>query len=296
MTERRLGELLEIADLQKMNKIRDRVDAIIEDPAVAESLKPYYRQFCKRPCFHDDYLDTFTRPNVTLVDTDGRGVDRITERGIVANGVEYELDCIIFATGFEVGTGYSRRAAYEIIGRDGRTLTEHWGGGVRTLHGIHSAGFPNNFVPSATQGGFTVNYAHMLDELAMHIAHVVGHALANDVATVEVIHEAEQAWVDTIIRKARQSAAFQESCTPGYYNNEGKPSERSQQNAAYGGGSTSFFRILDRWRSEGSFDGLTLSMNRRTRSGFQTSVAHAARPGELTSTVFPIGSATGKLQ
>ncbi len=188
-----LADLLEVADLEKMNEVRARVDQVIADSSIAESLKPYYRQFCKRPCFHDEYLDTFNRPTVTLVDTDGRGIDRITERGIVANGVEYELDCIVFATGFEVGTGYSRRAGYEIIGRDGVTLTEHWADGVRTLHGMHSAGFPNNFVLSASQGGFTVNYPHLLDELAHHVAHIVGHALANGLDVVEATSDAEDA-------------------------------------------------------------------------------------------------------
>lgn len=259
LNEGALAEMLETADLQKMTEIRERVDSIIADPDVAESLKPYYRQFCKRPCFHDDYLATFSRPNISLIDTDGNGIDRITERGIVANGVEYELDCIIFATGFEVGTGYARRAGYEIIGRDGKTLTEHWDDGVRTLHGIHSVGFPNNFILSATQGGFTVNYPHMLDEVARHIAHIVDHALSNDLALVEVTPDAEQAWVDTIIRKARQSQAFQESCTPGYYNNEGNPSGRAQQNTSYGSGPIAFFALLDRWRSEGEFAGLGLS-------------------------------------
>ena len=97
-----------------MEQIRARVDAIVKDPATAEALKPWYRQFCKRPCFHDEYLPTFNRPNVTLVDTEGQGVERITETGVVVDGDEYELDCLIYATGFEVGTDYTRRAGYEV--------------------------------------------------------------------------------------------------------------------------------------------------------------------------------------
>ncbi len=254
-----IGLLLELADLEKMNEIRARVETIVGDAAVAEALKPYYRQFCKRPCFHDEYLQTFTRPNVTLVDTDGRGIDRITESGIVANGVHHELDCIVFATGFEVGTGYSRRAGYEITGRNGKTLTEHWDGGVRTVHGIHSEGFPNNFVISQTQGGFTVNYPHMLAEVATHLAWIIRHALTTGIEVVEATAEAEDAWIDTIVSKARQSASFLESCTPGYYNNEGQPSDRAAQNTSYGGGAIAFFDILRRWREQGDFDGLSLS-------------------------------------
>jgi len=254
-----LEALMETADLEKMNEVRARVDEIIEDADIAESLKPYYRQFCKRPCFHDEYLQTFTRPNVTLVDTDGRGIDRITETGIEANGQHFELDCIVFATGFEVGTGFARRAGFETFGRDGRSLTEHWEDGVRTLHGMQSNGFPNNFVLSPSQGGFTVNYPHMLDELAQHVACIVGHALDNDLVVAEATVEAEDAWIETIITKARQSEAFLESCTPGYYNNEGKPSERAQQNTSYGGGSIEFFGILDGWRADGQFQGVEFS-------------------------------------
>nr|MCS5567039.1 NAD(P)/FAD-dependent oxidoreductase [Pseudomonadales bacterium] len=109
---RSVGEIMEIANFDKMNEIRDRVDELVEDPAVAESLKPYYQMFCKRPTFNDEYLPTFNRPNVELVDTEGQGVDRITKRGLVVKNKEYEVDCIIFATGFEVGTGYARRAGY----------------------------------------------------------------------------------------------------------------------------------------------------------------------------------------
>src|SRR5437868_2660746 len=147
-----------MGDVEKMEPDRSRVDNIVQDPGVTEALKPYYRQFCKRPCFHDEYLDTFNRPNVTLVDTQGRGVERLTERGVVANGVEYELDCVIYATGFEVGTDYTRRAGYEIVGRDGLTLTEKWVDGVETFHGMFSRGFPNCFIISNVQSGFSVNF------------------------------------------------------------------------------------------------------------------------------------------
>ncbi|NNE74658.1 MAG: NAD(P)/FAD-dependent oxidoreductase [Acidimicrobiales bacterium] len=252
-----IASMMELADFEKMNEIRARVESIVDDAELAEALKPYYRQFCKRPCFHDDYLPTFNRPNVTLVDTDGKGIDRITAAGIVANGVEYELDCIVFATGFEVGTGYARRAGYEIYGRRAQSLSDYWADGVRTLHGMLSHGFPNCFVISQVQGGFTVSYPHMLAEVANHIAFIIDHALANDIATVEVTPEAEQAWIDEIIAKARARGDFLENCTPGYYNNEGKPGERSDQNSSYGSGAIAFFKIIERWRDEGSFAGLT---------------------------------------
>ncbi len=254
-----LARTMEIADFQKMNQIRARVDDVVEDAATADALKPWYRQFCKRPCFHDEYLQAFNRPNVTLVDTDGKGVDAITAKGIVANGVEYELDCIVYATGFEVGTGYTRRAGCEPYGRDGVSLSEHWADGVRTLHGMHSRGFPNLFHVQSTQGGFTANFPHMLDEVSTHVAHIVAEAGARGVTTVEVTEEAEQGWIDTIISMARDNLRFLESCTPGYYNNEGRPGERSGQNTAYGKGPVPFFELLAAWRAEGKLDGLELS-------------------------------------
>jgi cyclohexanone monooxygenase len=254
-----IGKTLELADFQKMEQIRARVDSIVKDEATAEALKPYYRQFCKRPCFHDEYLDTFNRPNVTLVDTRGKGVERISEKGVVAAGVEYAVDCIIYATGFEVGTDYSRRAGYEIHGRDGATLTERWASGVRTLHGMHSRGFPNCFIMGPQQTGFTVNFPHMLNEQSKHIAYIVRHAMDHGVRTVEVSEAAEAEWVDTIIRMAVLAQQFLEDCTPGYYNNEGKPGERSGQNGFYGGGSVEFFRILNEWRAAGDLQGLELA-------------------------------------
>src|SRR5262245_43436071 len=253
-----LGKTMELADFQKMEQIRARVDEIVADEATAGALKPWYRQFCKRPCFHDDYLQTFNRPNVTLVDTQGRGVERITPKGVVVDGGEYEVDCLIYATGFEVGTDYTRRAGYEIVGRDGMTLTEKWVDGLRTLHGMHSHGFPNCFIMGPQQAGFTVNYPHLLEEQSRHIAYVLAEAVARRARTVEASEAAENEWVDTVIRVARFGREFLESCTPGYYNNEGKLSDRAAQNGFFGGGSIEFFRILREWREAGTLAGLEL--------------------------------------
>jgi len=249
---------MELADFQKMEQVRARVDSIVRDPRTAAALKPYYRQFCKRPCFHDEYLDTFNRPNVTLVDTNGQGVERVTPKGVVVAGVEYELDCLIYATGFEVGTDYSRRAGCQSYGRNGLSLSDKWASGVATLHGMFTRGFPNCFIMGPQQTGFTVNYPHMLNEQSKHIAYIVKHATDNNVRTVEVSEEAEKEWVDTIIRMAVLAQEFLENCTPGYYNNEGKPGERAGQNGFYGGGSVEFFRILQEWRAAGGLKGLEL--------------------------------------
>jgi cyclohexanone monooxygenase len=254
-----IANTMELADFEKMEQIRARVDALVADPVTAELLKPYYRQFCKRPCFHDEYLDTYNRDSVTLVDTDGKGVDRITERGVVVGDTEYELDCLIYATGFEVGTDYTRRAGYEVYGRDGVTLTEKWSEGAATLHGMHSRGFPNCFIFSPTQAGFTANFPHLLDEQSRHLAYILGHAAEQGVEVIEASQQAEDDWVQRIIDMAQFNMRFLENCTPGYYNNEGKPAERSIRNSSYGAGSIAFFKVLADWRDEGSLAGLELS-------------------------------------
>ena len=249
-------KLMELADFQKMEQIRSRAEALVENKETAESLKPWYRQFCKRPCFHDSYLQTFNRESVTLVDTDGKGVEGITKKGVVANGVEYEVDCIIFATGFEVGTEYTRRAGYDVIGRGGVGLAEKWSDGMRTLHGIHTHGFPNLFIISNSQAGFTTNFPHSMDETAQHIGYIMDRCKDDGIQTVEATKEAEDEWVDHIISVSRFSEDFQAACTPGYYNNEGQPNPKSVQNGPYGKGSRPYFRITKAWREEGSMSGL----------------------------------------
>jgi cation diffusion facilitator CzcD-associated flavoprotein CzcO len=253
-----LSRAMEMADFEKMESIRSRVDAIVEDPATADALKPWYRQFCKRPCFHDEYLQSYNRPNVHLVDTDGRGVEAITESGVVANGREYPLDCLIFATGFEVGTDYTRRAGYDVTGRDGLLLSEYWDGGMRSIFGMHVHGFPNMLVLGHTQGGFTANYPHLLDEAATHLAHLLRHAVENDIREIEVTAEAEAGWLDTLAVTARDIRSFQESCTPGYYNLEGQPSKGGFVLGGYGKGPMPFFALLAEWRQAGDFAGLEL--------------------------------------
>jgi len=195
---------------------------------------------------------------VTLVDTGGHGVERITENGVVLDGVEYELDCLVYATGFEVGTDYTRRSGYEVVGRDGLTLTEKWADGVRTLHGMHSHGFPNCLVVSFAQSGFSVNFPHMLDEQAKHMAYIIGHAFAHDVRVVEAAEDAEDAWVRTILELALNNRSFFESCTPGYYNNEGAPRGGSAFFGAYTPGINAFNRLLEEWREAGDLAGLEI--------------------------------------
>jgi len=248
--------LMEMADYQKMNTVRDRAEAIVEDDETAEKLKPWYRQFCKRPCFHDEYLPTFNRPNVELVDTEGRGVERITEKGVVVNGREYELDCLIFATGFEVGTTYTRRAGYDIVGKGGATLSDKWEKGLQTLHGLQTHGFPNCFFLGFTQSAVTVNVPQSLDEQAAHVTYILNEVKARGATTVEATVAGEQGWVEEMRSKAKMGEQFRVECTPGYYNNEGKSGNpHGFFSFAYGAGPLRFFEILEQWRDRGDLDG-----------------------------------------
>ena len=256
-----LVKAFEDSDDEKMEEIRARVDAIVADPATAAALKPWYRQLCKRPCFHDEYLDAYNRPNVHLIDTDGRGVERITETGVVVAGMEHEVDCIVFASGFEVGTEHARRAGFDVTGRDGVTLSQHWADGMRSLHGMHVHGFPNLFVVGMAQGANLIsNYPHNLTEAARNVAAVVAHAEEHDIAEVEVTAEAEQAWIDLLLSGAPGLFGGMSDCTPGYYNNEGRDTgERGRLNfVGYPGGPMAFFDLMARWRASGSFEGLDL--------------------------------------
>jgi len=251
------GQLMELADYKKMNEVRARVDRIVKDPVTAAALKPWYRQFCKRPCFHDEYLDTFNRSNVTLVDTRGRGVDRVTRNAVVANGEAYELDCLIFATGFEVGTSYTRRAGYDIIGRGGQTLSAKWADGLRTLHGLTSHGFPNCFFLGFTQTAITISVPQALGEQADQLTYIVKEARNRGAEVVEPTVEAEDAYVEEVRSLARLGERFYSECTPGYYNGEGKR-RGGFFSDMYGAGPLKFFDKLAAWRADGRLEGLEL--------------------------------------
>ena len=250
---------VEAADFEKMTEIRDRVNAVVADQQTAENLKAWYRQLCKRPCFHDEYLGAFNAPTVHLVDTDGKGVERITAAGVVAAGVEYPVDCIIYASGFEVGTPPTRRTGFDVTGRDGVRLSHCWEHGMRTMHGIHVRGFPNAFVVQLSQGAnFVANVPHNLTDSARTVAAVVAHALAQGRQRVEVTQEAQDAWMEKMIANPVMRS-FLRSCTPGYYNNEGGELSEHSLFGAYVDGASAFFRYIEQWRTSGDYAGLEFS-------------------------------------
>jgi cyclohexanone monooxygenase len=256
----------QLANFRKMEFARARVDGIVQNPDAAEGLKAWYNFFCKRPCFHDEYLPTFNRENVTLINTDGKGMERLDETGFWVGDTHYDVDCIIFSTGFEVGTSHNSRAGFSLRGRDGITLDEHWKDGIRTMHGIHIHGFPNYFyIGGLEQAARTANFAHSLTNHSTHLAQIIKHCSGNCSNTIEVTKEGEAAWVERIIHIATansigsQNTTFQDECTPGYYNNEGQPRRVAIQNGAYGLGPIAYIQELREWREAGKFAGLSIT-------------------------------------
>lgn len=258
LTGEEVARLMELADFEQMNFIRKRVDETVKDPETAEKLKPYYRQMCKRPTFNDEYLETFNRPNVELVDvSETKGVERITKKGVVANGKEYEVDCIIYASGFEITTQFKRRIGIEINGENGVSLFDHWADGLKTLHGFSTRGFPNWFYIGVNQNALSVNMTAMFDDQAKHISYIIAEAQKRQKTKVQPTQEAQDAWVKLIHSMQIDNRSFAEACTPGYYNNEGRP-RGGLGGGIYTPGINAFNKLLEEWRAEGNMQGLEL--------------------------------------
>jgi cation diffusion facilitator CzcD-associated flavoprotein CzcO len=250
-------EAYEDSDFEKMEEIRSRVDSVVQDEETAQALKAWYRQLCKRPCFHDEYLEAFNQPSTVLLDTDGKGVERITEKGVVVRGKEYEVDCIIYGTGFEVGTELVARTGFETVGRGGITLTDYWADGMRSKHGINVHNFPNAFWVMPTQGANLIsNIPHNIVESAMTIAMMIRHAQDTGAKTIEVTEEAQKEWVDLLMTGPGMMLGSPD-CTPGYYNNEGQPlPPAAEYNRGYPAGATAYFKYIREWRETGDFEGI----------------------------------------
>jgi cyclohexanone monooxygenase len=247
---------LQRSEMTKMARARQRVDSIVKDKATAEALKPYYHYLCKRPCFHDEYLDAFNRANVTLVDTKGAGVERITADGVVVQGREYPIDCLIYATGFDFLMEYTKLTGFEIRGRNGQRLSERWADGTRTFFGLHTRGFPNLFMLSVVQASATYNYLHVTDEQARHLAHVVRRCLDDRIRALDVNEADEKAWVEEIVAGEAMWRAFQSNCVPSAYNYDGHVTKSLRHNLFHPAGPLAYIDRLAKWREQGSFHGL----------------------------------------
>ena len=258
LSDAELKLLGEIVDYQHDNRVRQRCVDTVANQKTAEALKHWYRPWCKRPCFNDEYLPTFNRPNVTLVDTNGKGVDRLTANGVVVDGIEYPLDCLIFATGFEVSRAtYTHQAELEIIGRGGQTLGQYWANGMRTYHGLMSHGFPNLYHMGFTQTGYTPNFTYQLDKQAQHLAAVFADAGKRGLRALEPTLQAEEDYL-ALVMAPNAMTDYLASCTPGYYNAEGsaKANNDGFLQGHYPEGGLKFYEMLAAWRAKGDYAGL----------------------------------------
>lgn len=253
------AEELEQIDFEAMEGIRRRVDEVVEDPETAQKLKPYWGKHCKRVCFHDEYLPSFNLPNVHLVDTDGRGVDAITEHGPVVDGVEYPVDLLIYASGFEVTTDLYHRLGFDPKGRDGVALSERWATGAHTLHGVLASGFPNMLLISLVQGGFGTNFSHLLSESAKHVAAIVEACVEDGIVTIEAEEPAEDEWLSVLHKVGFGGARYFQACTPSFYNSEQQAiDERAARNLTYTGSLLDYVGYLERWREAPDFTGVVI--------------------------------------
>jgi len=248
---------LERIDFEKMDGLRRRIDEIVEDPDTAQKLKPWYGTYCKRPCFHDEYLPSFNEPNVHLVDTDGKGVELINERGPVVDGVEYPVDVLVYASGFEVTTEYSHRLGFDPHGRTGLSMSEAWSDGAHTLHGVFTRGFPNLLMISTVQGGFGVNFVHYLTETSLHVATIIDQCLREGIAEIEPTEEAQEEWFMLLMTMVDGLARYNATCTPGYLNNEQAEGDmKAARNTPFMGSVMDYAAHLERWRADGKMAGV----------------------------------------
>jgi cyclohexanone monooxygenase len=262
MTEAEFAQIAQTANYMIMEDVRARVDEIVKDPATAEGLKPWYNWLCKRPCYHDDYLASFNLPNVTLVDTQGRGVERVSEDAAFANGQEFKLDCLVYATGFDLSP-YEKGTAIPVIGRDGATMAEKWKDGAMTMHGIHVHGFPNFFISGTRQGSWDNNFPYSQEMVATHVAYIIREALDRHLDEVEVTAEAEAEWVAYHESKGAQWMTMWRDCTPSYFNSEGMNNQSNLRDGNFGGGVLEFRDTLKSWRESCDFPGMALTAKHR---------------------------------
>ncbi|BFM07516.1 flavin-containing monooxygenase [Halioxenophilus aromaticivorans] len=258
----------EVMDYRVMERMRRRVDSLVKDEKTAEALKVWYRFLCKRPLSNDDFYDTFNRDNVELIDvSETKGVQALTENGFIANDQEYPIDCMIFASGFEVTSDLDRRWGIETFeGREGVSIYKHWQYGYKTLHGLSTIKFPNMFFLGYYQGGVNASTTHQYGYQGYLASEIIKQTLANGYASVEPSEKAQADWVQHMRDTNVDVSAFVDLCPPGYYNNEGQKVKDEQGNEVYrnflgetyGLGWNAFETLTQEWCQKGELEGLIL--------------------------------------
>ncbi|OAQ95588.1 flavin-binding monooxygenase-like family protein [Purpureocillium lilacinum] len=268
-----VGHILAL-DAPRTERLRQRAEEIVtKDKKTAEALKAWYPSYCKRPCFHDEYLPSFNLPHVSLVDTQGKGIDKVTPSGIVVGDVEYELDIIVWATGYRAPNDSrsepGRRSNAIITGRDGKTLAQKWlDEGPGTLHGVFTHGFPNLVLTGPSQAAASANWMYVQDVLSRHATHIVSEAFrraedATQTVAIEPAKEAEEAWTSHITSRVAWLASLQ-VCGPSYFNNEGQKQTHEEMMKTLRGahdsrGIPAYEETLEQWRAAGGLQGIDVT-------------------------------------
>jgi cation diffusion facilitator CzcD-associated flavoprotein CzcO len=253
----------EVMDYRVMERLRARCD-IVRDPATREALKPYYRYLCKRPASNDDFYPAFNQPNVSLIDVaETQGLERLTEKGFVHNGIEHEIDCLILASGYEVTNDLDRRWGIERIeGTGGLSIYDYWRDGFQTFQGMTAARFPNMFFTGFTQAAANASNSKTFIDQGFHIGYIASEALKRGAVRVEPSGEAQAAYIHHLRSIAVDGAAFFDACTPSYFNNEGDTAKkRSIFGEPWGLGYYNFEDMLAAWRANGNLEGLILTVS-----------------------------------
>jgi cation diffusion facilitator CzcD-associated flavoprotein CzcO len=175
--------------------IRAKIRAVVADPEVAEKLSPRTYPFgTKRPCLDTGYYQTFNRPNVHLVDLRETPLVEFTATGVQTSAAHYELDAIVFATGFDAMTG--ALLAIDITGRDGVTLGSRWSAGPRAYLGVAVSGFPNLFtITGPLSPSVLSNMVVSIEQHVEWVSNCIAYALKAGCTTVEATAAAEDHWV-----------------------------------------------------------------------------------------------------
>ena len=247
-----------MVNFKVMERLRQRVAELVEDPDTAEALKPYYHFLCKRPLSSDEFYPVFNRPNVDLIDvSETKGLQQLTETGFVANGQEFQADCIIFASGFEVTSELERRWGIDVIqGRDGVSLYDHWRDGPVTLHGTMTHNFPNQFYIGYIQGALNASVTEQFGQQGRHSAYIIGEALRRGITAVEPTQQAQDAYVQRFNDIAVDLSEFQAACPPSYFTNEGVVNDKWSLFRGWGHGWDAFQQMVQAWRDAGDFEGM----------------------------------------
>jgi cyclohexanone monooxygenase len=267
VTPENMVDVAQAADYLTLERLRARVDDVVKDPDMAEALKPWYNLMCKRPTFNDEYLHAFNRDNVSLVDVSAtQGIEEMTETGFIAHGEHHEVDCIVYASGFEITSDFERRINIPIYGRGGELIYDHWSEGMRTMHGMMLNGFPNFYMVGGLFA-FTLglNYSSAIGDQVDYVLHIVEALKSKGLTTAEPTREAEDEWIseqtaipqDAVIQRLGGAST---DCTPGYYNQEGRAldARRDPRRDGYTPGGLAYIDKLEKWRTNNDQDGLLL--------------------------------------